>query len=245
MRGPIRLLSVIVLAATLLLPRSARAQPGPVSASATSGSVKLTLSLDHEQYPQNALVLVTLTVTNVGKTPVSLQRGEPQCGAFQPAVQIEDAAGRPSQLPTAAKFAPMPCPVLPFLTLAPGHSLQQHPHVVLSGPQISASQTFGSRQDPHTVTTPPLAITLTKSSPIKVTLQSSGPAAVVQSLPSRLYYTQSAKCAQGNGTNVTSLFSWTRTKRTRITPPCTPVSEWHLIAGYPGKPVATLDYKAP
>jgi hypothetical protein len=78
-----------------------------------------------------------------------------------------------------------------------------------------------------------------------MTLNAAGPYADVQHMPGRLYYSQSWSCPTGNGSTVGSDFFWARARSTRLKPHCTPLREWHVIAGYPGKAVATLDYKAP
>jgi hypothetical protein len=241
------LLTLTILVPTALGSGTVQGKSSPLSASATKGGLRLTISIPHASYQQNALALVTLTLQNVGRRPVSVERTNSEENSFQPGVEARDDQGNPSSLPTAQHFFPMTGPMPTFWTLKPGHAYVSHRHLVLSGPQLVASESFGSLGNETTFSTPPIEVALTPSSPPALTLNEKSPRGLSARLQGpahgHLYFTQSVECSSGASISRISQFIWTRAKSTTIWSPCTAPSEWHLIAGYPGRPVGTLDYK--
>jgi hypothetical protein len=252
---------VLLLALGLILWPAARAQAaprlvlgGPLPARATTASVvhdglRLTLKVPRRTYPRNALVQLTLTLTNVTSQSINLgaqDNGNGFCTTSLPQAEVHNTRGGLLYPPAVKPLVLPPCPYYLGRPLAPGQSVVNRVYVILRGRVLTGiastrtGQTFFSP-----FSTPPLTLTLTHelaptatvtSSPVGIDVHSPVPVA------GKLRYTASWICP--NGTTTTIGQPWTVLPGTHINPPCPAPTRWNLAAGWLGHPAVVLHYTA-
>lgn len=250
---PRRLTLLSFLAALLFLPSpSAAARPASgYSVTTVSHGIRLTLSLPRNTYPRNALVRVTLVARNIARKPVSVIRENITCGDYNPYVEAKDSTGNISQLPTLTRFLHPPCPAPVSGQLLPGHAIKRQRYVILSDRMLVATFMVGSLQRSiKYLSTPPLSVSQSTGQAPHVVLHVDGEQAFADVAPAGptkgpLRFIQSVHCPTNGGFEVVTHYDWQPADGTRITAGCSPLSEWHAIAGWLNQPVATIDYVPP
>jgi len=228
------------------------ARDGSVSTSATSGGLRLTITVPRRSYPRDALAPMKVSMRNVSSHAIGyLRLGVAAPGYAVPQAEVLDASGRVVFPPAMPYFPPLPGPA-PFVQrLDPGQTVAQTQYVVMRGARIRASQAFTLQAQPNpsvrrplsVLRTRPITVALTSEPAPRISLYASGsdlradimPPPGVTGRPLRLSYTD---CGFPT-------YDYTETwtaSGTHITPGCGPVQEWHLRVAWVNHPVAALDY---
>jgi hypothetical protein len=183
------------------------------------------------------------------------------CSGTNPEVWVAARNGNLLYPPPVESLIPSTaCGLFAPIELPPGGIHVIHPHVVLSGPSLQAVVHLQHGSEPGTSTAPtfdiatrPQFLALTVGQRPGLTLTTSPHVSVdVQSGDghgSTLFFAYSARClhSDGTGDGSDSNGRWDSTSGTQIplfNAPCLSL-EIHLVAGYPGHPVATFDYRSP
>lgn len=244
-------IALLLMTVVPLLGRTPEPSDSGTHVAAISHGVKLSLLLPRRVYPAHALVSGVVRIKNVSPQTVLIPGYPAACVSYNPGVQVTNVSGQIVYPPPVT--VPPPCPPPPNQPLLPGQSVEQRLYAVLDGPYVRAmvelqEQTAGSSAAVM-VTTPLIRLTLVPSTDphLRPHISATTVSAVVRR-PAHarglLYYdTWFIRCPNGAGGQITGGSPlWMRTPGTTLSPDCTPVSEWHVIAGWLNYPVATLDY---
>lgn len=246
----------------LLLTFSLLATPQPASAALprwsqvtiTSQGVRLTLSVRHRSYPQNALVRVWARMENLAKHDIFLYDPGPQAaGKYIPQAAVLAAPGGQPLPISLTHYMPFPGPApssfplraravrnLPELVILRGAYLRLDLTLAAAGKQLPARQG-------KMISTPLLHVSLTAPDTPSVTLHTPpdqpsatitpagpvhGPLLAVWYFPCSGDFFSSA---------LQDRIYWSAIAR-HIIPPCSPITGWHEIAGWLNHSVAEIDW---
>lgn len=253
-----RLVTTLLLALGLaVLPSApARAVPGhafggplpsgPNTVSVVQSGLRLSLKVPRRSYPRNALVRVTLTLTNVTTQSIDLgaqDNGNGFCTTSLPQAEVHNTRGALLFPPAVKPLIVPPCPFYMGRPLAAGQSLVNHEYVILRGRVLTGIASTRTGQSFSPFSTPPLTLTLGHESPPTTTVTTSPFGIDVHSpvpVTGKMWYTASWICPNGTETAIGQ--AWTALQGTHINPPCPAPSKWNLAAGWLGHPVVTIHY---
>lgn len=210
-------------------------------------AVRLTLTLPHKSYPQNALVQATVSLQNVSAHPVWFTNS---CPLGVLSLRVTDGQGGqyfPPALPNAPKAH---CKKTQPAPLAPGDSITRAIFAVLRAPYIQALAEVGKTPGTY-FETPPLPVQLTPSTPPVVSLFTSPLEAFLtppSTHPGPLYVNSWTSCTTPTGTALSLMapdtfkpIYGTDAIGPQVSGPCTSL-EWHAIAGWIGYPAVVIHY---
>lgn len=267
----IALLSALVTTLLCLAPQSARAQPAPpLQVDTVAHGVVLSLFVPRAVYARDTLARVTVRVRNVSRGPLAIVPGftDARCALDNPRVQSLTPAGvvrYPPAVPAVPGEIQQPCvggggsggfgarSLLP-----PGGAAEGQMLVILSAARVRAvvtlaapgrlPRTYGPA---FTVVGRALALRLTSGPAARIV-----PCAAVNGcfrvLPPAgarvygpLYYTYASQCRDARGNLAYGQDArLTPTGNTMLHLGCgAPLAELHVVAGWPGWPVARLDLR--
>lgn len=223
----------------------------PAQVSVTGYGWRLTMHVPQRSYPANALAAVRVTLRNVSSRPASF---EPQVVGFcihAPfLLNVLDAAGSPlSPLPPDPSPLP-PCAAPIPRMVHPGKAVAETVLVVLLSGRLQATANVDTR--PHraqgyyggVLTTPIVTVAFHAAQSPPVTVQDGNVATVARPAHATgpLRYEQWVQC----GTSVTHSHApyWGTSPNDSLSAGCAAPTAWHLVAGWPGYPVAHVDVPA-
>lgn len=226
---------------------AAGASKPAMKVSAQRGGLRLELSLSHASYPRDALIRAWVTMRNTTRHTIWVEGGGPQApGKYFPQIDVLDSAGRSLPLSLTTWF-PYPGPPNVPSALAPGQTIAGPEDIVLRGSWVRLGVTLlpngnlpmRSRDPFHT---PALEVALLPSDAPAVQLSAGTdrPVATIarpayaHGLPQAVWY---ADCG---GTNFDQRIYWTPVS-TRLLPGCLPLHAWHVLVGWRGHSVATVE----
>jgi hypothetical protein len=250
---------LLFLALSLLPQRGGAQQASQLEVSAASHGIRLTLRLSNRIYPRNALVRATVVVQNVSRKRAWVPYSA-ECLTWNPGLVVMDGTGKELYPPGLKSFLPPPCPppVPNGRPLDPGKSLTAHLYAVLRARYLHARldyyRTLNRRpgsvlsvQTPS-IRVPPLAA----ADPPPASLTGAPGSAVLQvSPPPGVHgpplYEDSAACPYTSdtgmqGTQYQQTLFWLRSADATITPDCSPIIEWHVVAGWLNHSVVSVDW---
>jgi hypothetical protein len=259
---PIHRCVPLLLALALAAPPSALAQgsepggfhpagSGPITVAVTAAGLHLTMTIPRRTYPLNALVRVTLSLTNVTNHTVALgpqDNGNGTCATSYPQAEVHGAGGKLLFPPAVTLPLHLPCPNYLGMPLAAGKSLVQREYLILRGPRVVAVASTRTGQTFSPITTRPVVLTLTSESPPTATVTKSPLGIDVHSpvaVSGRLHYVSTWTCPAGASSNGESLQAgqwWVSVGGTRITSGCTNPTWWLVAAGWLNHPVVLVKY---
>jgi len=233
--------------------------PAPARAGHTSGirvdtivhGIKLSLILDKQTYPANALVQATVRVKNLSGAAVDLGASSGRfCPTTSPGIQVLDGAGAIVYPPEVDDYSI--CTPLPYDgVLPPRGSIQRHLLVMLRSSYLQAVVSVGRYTGIESAILP---LHLRPASPLSAVLSlEPSPYADVEQ-PSAgygpLYSFQVAECRTATSDTVIGSLHWEAIPRQgksvyRLRPKCEPLSTWHVVGGFLNHPVAVIDYVKP
>lgn len=133
---------IALILSAVLVPLEADAQQsaGAFFVSGTSHGIHVSLTFPRSRYPMNALLLATITVTNVGKLDRYLPDWPPDWGGeFSPHLRMRTPGGRLVYEEELSTFVtPTPGSMPDTYILHPGRTLTRHVRFVLQAPQLQA-----------------------------------------------------------------------------------------------------------
>jgi hypothetical protein len=227
-----------------------------VSVDTVAHDVRLSLFLPQSDYPQNALVQVTLRVENVGSRRVNVGRdSNGECESYSPHVLVETEEGTilyppaipPGSLhscPGAGEYAPLP----------PGKSVTTQQYVILRADLLRAQLIIPVRGGTQWLATPPLTVSLYPASPpaFRLRIRRLPSANLVRPPGARgpLYVVSNWYCTwpnpfYGYSASLASSQVWVETSSNHLVAgerPCRRVVWWRAVAGWLDEPVATIRY---
>lgn len=256
--------SAFILA--IVLTTANRAAEGPPASAAgpvitatktASDGIRLTLRAPSGAVPIDALVRVTVQATNTSQHAIHLGVGLDQGCSLSTAdaevVAAQDTVAYPPTFPNA----PLPecAPPGPDLgpTLQPGQTLTVHPYIILRAPYLRARLTL---QSPQEIVTPRLLLHRTREAAPRVSLNN-GP--IVSALVRPRVHVHGPmlaqmwwRCLRPGASAGPALVTqerppgtWQSLPSRRIVPVgaegCTRITEWHVVAGWPGHRIAKID----
>lgn len=258
-----RWVSLLGLIALVLNPAQHTQANGSFSVQRASHGLKLTLTLPTNVYPMNALIRVRIDIRNVSRRVVYLDQWGAPCeglnGFNDPGVEVLDGAGKQMYPPAIFGFPLPPCAPQPnrkLRTVQAGHTLSRQVYAILRGSRIRASVSTTNATTPSSsgstfrVTTPSLNLHLTAGArphadvhtvapDISADIQPSGP------VQGPLRYIAWNQCPAGStATSGTVSAVWASAHGTHLSPSCSPVNTWAVVAGWVGRPVAEIQYSS-
>lgn len=210
--------------------------------------IRLTLTLPGRTFPADALVRVTVTARTTSRHRIWLLGSGPMTpGKSVPQVEVvrDGAVVYP---PALSRWIPQPGPPPTGLPVDPGKTIRTTTYIILRGPLVRAAVDIVKGQfdlgRSVKVTTPPLSVTLTAPDPptVMVTATPGGPQAEIAPPAGTVrkpLYEAATMCSGTIGGAQT--LDWTRADSDIFTPACAPMEQWHLVAGWPGHTVITVD----
>jgi hypothetical protein len=225
----------------------------------TSHGLRLTLTVPRRRYPRNALIRVTLQVTNVSRHPISIESGQ-----NFPRSYVLDSSGNDSYDPVTPlgdeSLLDVTGPGPRYEVINRGKTITSPDYLVLRGSEISARVFLGKLGAPAgpMITMPPITVTL-RDEPAPVVHVSTSPSlqAVVtppHPMSGSMFYFEETACATTAGTYETGE-GWVATKATVVTPifgdassdpsSCAGTRTWHALVGWLNHPVTYLSYQDP
>lgn len=246
------LILLLVILGTIAVPSArssaaASAAKKPLHAVVQRGGLRLELTVPRASYPRDALVRVWASVRNTTHRTLWIESNGPQApGRYLPQVEVLDRAGHSLPLSLTTYF-PYPGPPPGPVSIAPGAAIAGPEDLVLRGARVRLSVLALSPRDPrfgpHTrLETPALHLHLRPvDSPTVQLITSGSPSATIvrptglHGLPLAVWY---ADCG---GVNYSQEIYWTKVSL-HLTPGCSPLQAWHVLVGWRGHSVASIDY---
>lgn len=223
--------------------RSGNATTAPEWVSITRMGVRLTLSLPGRNFPAQALVRATVTLTNISRHAVPLE--DDDCLHSNPRAAVLSVYGVELNPVLAMRVMSPPCPKPRQTSLRRGARVALHPWLVLAGPRVRADVDILSPKGRVTVHTAALSLRLYAAPAPALTM--------VHLIPGRVPYIRVSGAREGHGPLrfVTSeecgsprfyhqALAWSVLSGSRIRSACEDVSTWHVMVGRQGGPVASL-----
>jgi hypothetical protein len=246
------------------------ALPGPIGrahahslsravARTASHGLRLTLTVPRRRYPRNALIRVTLQVTNVSRHAISIESGQNFPRSY--VLDSSGNAGYDPLSPLGAESLSGPTGPGPrYEVINRGKTITSPDYVVLRGNEISARVFLGKLGAPSgpMITMPPVAVTL-RDEPAPVVHVSTSPSLQAVVTPARpmsgsMFYLDQTACATTAGTYETGE-GWVARKTAVVTPifrdassdpsSCAGTRTWHALVGWLNHPVTYLSYQDP
>jgi len=260
-----RWVSLLGLTALVLVPAGhTQVQPSAsYSVQGVSHGLKLTLAIPKNVYPRYALIRARIDMQNISRRVVYLPQWGAPCerlnGFDDPGVEVTDGTGNEVYPPAISGFPEPPCAPLPnrkLRSVQPGRTLTRQVYAILRGSRISAFVSAANTTQPSgsggtlRVTTPTLNLHLTAGArphtdvhtvapDISADIQPTGP---VQGL---LHYIAWNQCPAGSiATSGQVSAVWAPAPGTHLSPSCSPVQTWAVVAGWLGQPVAEIQYSS-
>jgi len=244
----------------LFLTRSAvQAHPAEhLTVSTVSHGVKLTLTAPHRDYPENALIRVSVRLENLSHHWKTVRGSGPLCGSNRPSAEVTTSAGL-AVYPPAIPFVFASCGRVLFGTrLLPGGVLQAHPLIILRGNRVQAYASIDN-QGTEIITKPLVLhlfpgvaprVTITKTPFLQAAVRPTN-----EGTKKRLYFLYGYRCPgdpadDGFIGTASGVFQWQSTTLSHhgaylFQVGCDNPIAWHVVAGYLNQPVATIDYRSP
>src|SRR5579884_488616 len=242
--------------------QAARAHPqsaigGKQSVTAESHGIRLTLAVPRHSYPDNALVRFGLRLENTTNHTIEVLEQPRVCGYPNPGIDVLTAAGQIVYPPALVPFPAMSCPPPIGTRLAPHHAIKRRLLVILRDQSLrgtaSLERMAGGTASYFTLQTPRIAVHLVPTAPLDVSLSlGAGTASATITRPAHaagsLWSEEWTQCRDaGTGDLETTVTSWGRLSSPTITADCAgeTLSQWHVVDGWLGYPVATVNDPAP
>jgi hypothetical protein len=237
-----------------VLPSGARAEAartGTIVLSAQNMGIRLVARIPRKAYAPNALITMRVSIANSSAQRIGLL-GFPQfCVSQNPEILITDSSGK--QYPpgiTPLLYPPCAFPLGPVL--APGQTTTATEYAVARASHVQLSLLFmpagGSRESSVATRTITLKTGSAPAATATMHTSASGVYAVIHR-PSGargpMLYEADDICPSGGAQVSHVAYLWTSTPHTRLAPSCSAPSRWVAVAGWPGYPVAEIDYTAP
>lgn len=251
----------LLLFLCFLPPYSVQARPtSAYLAEVRTHGVELSLSLPRHDYPQDALVRVTVRLENISRRVVQVgATGAPACDRRGPGVLVSNASHQILYPPAITWLLPSCGPYLRPRSLRPGRTIRRGLFAILRGNQIQAIAAIGNK--PVEITTPPLTVTLRSEPAPHLILRTTAPSeiSISSATPTQrgsFYYITSEMCVfptagpqggTGSGWGMTH-FAFTTPDRDgvyRFASGCEPPTRWSFVGGWLNHPVATIEYIRP
>jgi hypothetical protein len=250
--------------------RSGAVQPGGHVVRASAYGFQLTLNVPKQMYPRNALVRLSVRLSNISAEPVMV---ETSCKSDNPSVEVVRPDGTIA-LPPVIPFPPLDdvsC-ALPPLQLQRGESQTSTIYAVLRARHIRAVVALGLPGTPAkpgrevSLRTPSVSVRLTQAPAPSLTMHT-GPEvhATVHDSAGRgkrsYLYTDWYRCQQaGHPTSIAGqtfyetgggigpaeivgrVLNWSSAKSSRLKPGCAHPLEWHVAVARLNHPVVSTSY---
>jgi hypothetical protein len=267
-------LGLVLGGGSVTTPTNAATASSATPVQVTSDGVQLSLLLPRRDYARNALVRLTIKITNQSQPGLTVAAG---CGGKTPTVVVVRGDGTVAFPPV---LPPPPlddsyCRIPPMGAVPAGKSADFPVYAVLRARSISAAATVtlpGAAGSPATVLdlrTPSVQLSLRRGAPPSMKIVTThGVHALVQGgsqalKPRRLFYTDWYRCRQPDGSTtiagqtfyqqtfpsgppllIGKVLNWVNSGSKVLRPGCTNPLEWHVAAAWLNHPVATGDYYA-
>ena len=252
---PARLLIALAVSVSLWSvanPGTSHAQ-GPIRVTGTYHGLRLTLSIPRPAYPRDALIRIQTRLQNVSHRTIWIWDGGPPApGKYTPQPSVYDATGTTALPISLTESFPYPGPGPSISPLKPGVDRTTSELIVLRGPDVRLGVTLagghhgdeGSGKDvftpmAHVALTPPDTARVvpapTANDPLRMDIE---PPAGAKGPLLSVYYTN---CGD---THFDQNIWWTQIAR-HVSPTCTPVHVWHVLAGWLNHSIVTIDYSVP
>jgi hypothetical protein len=259
----------LLMAIFVPAPADRVASAEPVTSSACSHAVCLSVGLLAHAYVRDALVMAAMTLYNGNRSPVAVV----QHGAFQEPIaqDLTESGGvayPPPFSPPAVNGGWKQAAQLP---IQHGVRVSQQQYLVLKGDRVRAVVHFyivGAEASTVTLRTPSIRLSLETGPHPGLSVHAEPPVSAVVSShwgssQGPLYHVGWYACRLGNGTVqyggsgfyeglapspdlpnylVGYLYGWTPTWSTVLKPGCSNPLEWHVVAGWLNRPVVTINY---
>jgi hypothetical protein len=210
--------------------------------------IKLSLILDRQTYPANALVQATVRVKNLSGAAVDLGASSGRfCPTTSPGIQVLDGAGAIVYPPEVDDYSI--CTPLPYNgVLPPGEGIQRHLLVILRGSYVQAVVSVGRYTRIESAILP---LHLRPASPpsAALSLEPSPHADVDRTSAGHgpLYSFQVAECRTVTSDTVIGSLHWEAIPRQgksvyRLRPKCEPLSTWHVVVRFLNHSVTAIGY---
>jgi len=222
---------------------------GPVSASGSSGGVRITLSLPRSRYPADALIRARLEIRNL--THRTITAPGTSCTQNNPYAEDVSLSGLVTY-PNGVRWItliPTCGATTEDLYLGPGISIKSSVYVLARDPLLRGVMIFrNGRGGTGKALTAPIKLQLGSARPPRVRFShASGLAATLtpQSRPhGSLVYLSIEHCYPGSAPYDYLGVFWTVAAGRTIRPECARPSSWRAIAGWVGSSVATIRFPA-
>jgi len=228
----------------------------PVVVRSTSHSVQLSIRLNRVMYPRSSLVDVSARIDNHGSLPIVDELSS--CSGLPGEAQVVGPRGQNVYPPVFKSEPPeTACTGPGYLPIQPGSSYSWHQFVILRGGRVREEATVKVRVDPSSssvqevgLSTPFARVQLTVSQKPRLVIHTSPVVyAILRGLATpatgSVRYVDWYRCPNESGWRGTGATWETAVAGPRLEPGCPQPSEWHVIAGVPGQPVAHGDYTRP
>lgn len=203
--------------------------------------------LRHRAYPLDALIRARVVLRNTTHHIIWIEGYGPEApGRYIPQVQVLDDSGRslPISLTTWFPYpGPMPSPV----RLQPGQAITGGEYLVLRGARVRLAATLLPNGNvPVRSGTPlhtrALRLHLLPADPPTVRINSGASSPSITIIrPAQAHRSPRAVWyADCGGTNFDQTIYWSKVS-THLVPRCSPLHAWHVLAGWQGHSVATVE----
>lgn len=238
--------SVVLTMTMFASPRAVEAAQGPMHIAAQRDGLRLELVVPLHAYPRNAFIRVYAYARNVSRHTVWIVGPGPMSpGQYVPQVQVLDAAARSLPVSLTSYFpytGPVPFP----LAIKPGESFRVTEEIVLRGAwlrrevMLLRKPTFplqGREFHP-----PVLGVRLLPSDApaVHVSVANRGASAILVRPPNIHGSPWAVWYADCGGTNYDQQIYWTKVT-SPLSAGCFPLVAWHVLVGWRGHSVATIE----
>lgn len=216
--GPLAALCVALSGTAAQDGVAAARNPPPLTRQAIRYGLQLQVSIPRLTYPRDALVRVTIRLTNRSTRVIDVTGNDaPMCESGNGlGIEVQTKTGH-LVFPPAAPWVMASCGRRIFpISLPPGATLVDHPLIVLRGAQVRGVITIGKVGDrTRSLKTPAFHLQLTPRDVPPVTFSATGgPHLVIGPVPWRhtaLYYVESGVCLHpGDGGVGSGIATWQR-----------------------------------
>jgi len=248
----------LLIPSALLTPAAAAHAASGIRIDQVTHGVELTLTVPRREYPRDALIQVTLTMTNVSPHTIYVHSG-----LQIPAADVLDSSGTEVYSP----YQPLGDKTLldpkgpgpQSFPLLSGHTWKEKQYLVLRGRYIEFQAWLGNVRRGKTlgVQTSAAIVRLTQQPAPQATIATSPSLHAIvtpaEPVSGPLLYFSQTSCSAGDVTQLTG-GGWTPTGGTTIDsgldvgpPPDSNCgsARWHVLAGWLNHPVIEIDYDQP
>jgi hypothetical protein len=213
---------------------------------AQRGGLQLELIVPRAHYPRNALMHVYAYARNVSHHTVWIEGGGPMApGRYLPQVAVLNGQGQSLPLSLTSYF-PYPGPAPYPAALKPGQSIGGRENIVLRGSWLRVGVTLLAKPALSAQSaefhTPVLHVHLLPSDApaVQVSVTNGEGSATITRPPNVHGFPWSVYYADCGGTGFDERFDWSRAS-IHFTSGCSPLVAWHVLVGWWGHSVATID----